>query len=281
MVEADFSFSFKIPNTGFRITGYSKDKTGSGIFVDDLSLGLGCGALKSGDIPKFVFLADNDIETFLYAPMLVYQAVLHRERVKTVFYVPDGLCSLLDNMIAKTIALGTTDKLEEEEYSWEVRPVKVGSRIHLDSNYYAHVFRTGDLSVGYAVYGICRRLKSEFAEYVLRNGPGNYRIDDVTDKAEYPLFAYVGGATPDTLQRADVMGVLRPFKNIIVECPHIERDPTEPNRTSFEGLKPIIEGLSDTIFILTRLDHKKSYDELKKIQLEAPPNVLFTMLQIY
>ena len=278
MVDGDFSFKFKLPNTGYTLSGYSKNKTGTGLFIDDLSLGLDCGSLKTDSIPKHIFLTRNDLEVFMYAPMLIHLTQLTNEKTKITFHVPEAYSRLLDRMISKALALGSIGDPSDKRGMWEIDPVRHGSNISIENNCFVQAFETTRSSVGYAFYGCCRRLRKEYSGYGFRDA-NTQSINRITEKATYPLFVYTGSVPPVVFRRPDVAAFLKPFKNIITECPYIEQWNADPGKTSLEALLPVIKSSPDTIFVLTRLEHAKSYEELKQIQLDSPPNVLFAMSQ--
>lgn len=278
MVDADFSFKFKLPNTGFTLSGYSKDKSGTGLFIDELNLGLDCGSLKTDAIPKHIFLTRNDIEVFMYAPMLIHLTQLTNVKTKITFHVPAAYAKLLNRMIGKAIALGSIDDSSDKECRWEINPVRHGSNISIENNCFAQAFETTKCSVGYAFYGCCRRLRKEYSGSRFKDAD-TQNINRITEKVTYPLFVYTGSVTPAVFRRQDVAAFLKPFKNIITECPYIEQWNAPPGKTSLEALQPIIKSNTETIFILTRLESTRSYEELKQIQLDSPPNVLFAMAQ--
>lgn len=283
MVEPEFSFKFKLPNTGFHLSGYSKNKSGTGLFIDELSLGLDCGTLKSERIPRHIFLTRNDIELFLYAPMLIHRAELLRGKYgvdKIVFHVPEAYSKLLEKVITKALALGSLEDRPVDICEWMVHPVSHGSTIYIDRTYFAQAFETAKFSVGYAFYGYCHRLKNQYTGYGFRDTQGR-ELEDITEKITYPLFVYTGAVTPVVFGSPEVASFLKPFKNIIIECPYIEKKNAGFGKTSLEELLPFIESSPDTIFILTRLEYGKSYEELKRIQLDSPANVLFAMSQEY
>lgn len=280
MVDGDFSFKFKLPNTGFYLSGYSRDKSGTGLFIDDLNLALDCGTLKGNSIPRHIFLTGNDIEVSLYAPMMVHLAALNSSKEKIVFHVPETFAGLLDRMINKAITLSTIDDLSDNAYNWEINPIRHGTTVRLDEDYFAQAFETNRNSVGYAFYGHCRRLRNEYSGFGFKDVK-DQRPEDVTEKIAYPLFVYTGAVAQSVFKKPAVESFLKQFKNIIIECPCISQEKAGPNKTSLEALMPIIESSPDTVFILTRMEHSKTYEELKQIQLDSPPNVLFAMSQKY